>query len=65
MGLFGNGDGSGYDRVELAASNGHVRRLSRGEFESLPLDERVRAILGKQLKFFRNGKEVTMRDALG
>jgi hypothetical protein len=62
MGFFNN-DGRGFDRVELSA-DGQVRRLSRSEFEALPLDQRVRAILNKQLKFFRGDKEVPMRDAL-
>jgi hypothetical protein len=62
MGLF---DGNGYDRVEIGLPTGEVRKLSRYEWESLPLDQRVRAILSKQLKFFRGPKEVTMKEALG
>ena len=64
MGRFDN-NGRGFDRVELAGPNGEVRNLSRGQFEALPLDQRVRAILGKQLKFFRGDKEIHMREALG
>jgi hypothetical protein len=40
------------------------RRLTRGEFEALPLDQRVRAILSKKLRFYRSGKEVSVREAL-
>jgi hypothetical protein len=64
MGLFDN-NGRGFDRVELADGSGGTRRLSRGEFEALPLDQRVRAILSKQLKFFRGDKEIHIREALG
>ena len=64
MGLFDN-NGRGFDRVELAGPGGQVQRLSRVQFEALPLDQRVRAILSKQLKFFRGDKEIHIRDALG
>ena len=63
MGLFDN-NGRGFDSVELE-DNGAKRRISKREFEALPLDQRVRAILSKQLKFFRGDKEIPMRDALG
>jgi hypothetical protein len=62
MGLFGNYD-RGFDHVEIDDAGGK-RRLTKGEFEALPLDQRVRAILSKQLKFFRGEKEIPMRDAL-
>jgi hypothetical protein len=39
--------------------------MTRREFEALPLDQRVRAILSKKLRFFRGEQEVAMRDALG
>jgi hypothetical protein len=64
MGLFSD-NGRGFDRVDLIEATGTVRRLSRAEFEALPLDQRVRAILRKQLRFFIGDKEVPMRDALG
>lgn len=53
-----------YDRVELKEPTGATRTLSRTEFERLPLDQRVRAILGKSLRFFRGASEVPMKDAL-
>jgi len=58
---------SGYDRVEMPApsGNGTPVRMTRREFEALPLDQRVRAILSKKLRFFRADQEITMRDALG
>ncbi len=56
----------GWDRVEMPNPNGSglPRRLTRAEFEALPLDQRVRAILSKQLKFFRGDKEIPIREAL-
>jgi len=60
-----NGDGErGYDRVDVRSADGHWERLTRAEFERLPLDRRVRAILGKQLRFFRGDKEIPIREAL-
>jgi hypothetical protein len=57
----GNG---GFDRVDLTAEDGQWQRLTRLEFEKLPLDRRVRAILGKQLRFYRGDQEIPMREAL-
>ncbi len=54
----------GFDRVDLKSADGEWQRLTRLEFEKLPLDRRVRAILGKQLRFFRNDQEIPMREAL-
>jgi hypothetical protein len=62
--LFGNDD-RGFDRVEVGAEPGEVKRLTRREFEALPLDQRVRAILSKQLRFYRGDREIPMREALG
>lgn len=58
------GNGRGFDRVDVKGSDGQWERLTRLEFERLPLDRRVRAILGKQLRFYRGDKEITMREAL-
>jgi hypothetical protein len=57
----------GYDRVEIpsGADGGLPRRLSRSQFEALPLDQRVAAILSKRLRFFRNDREISIREALG
>jgi hypothetical protein len=64
MGLFSPKDGEGFDRVELRSASGAVQTLTRFEFESLPLDQRVRAILNKQLRFFHGDREIPMREAL-
>ena len=62
-GVGGNG-GRGFDRVDLKTLDGQWQRMTRVEFERMPLDKRVRAILGKQLRFFRGDQEITMREAL-
>ncbi len=53
-----------YDQVAVTAASGDVRRLTRSEFESLPLDERVRSVLQKRIKFYRRGREIPVREAL-
>ena len=53
-----------FDTVTRTLPSGDVQRLTRKEFQALALSERVKAILGKQLKFFRAGAEVPVKDAL-
>ena len=55
----------GFDRVERVLPSGQAQQLTRREFEALPLSERVRGILRKELRFFLNGKQVSPREALG
>jgi hypothetical protein len=57
---------AGYDRVELPnpAGAGLPRTLTRTEWEALPLDQRIRAILSKKLRFFRGSAEISVREAL-
>jgi hypothetical protein len=57
---------SAFDHVEVpdTVGGGLPRRLTRSEWEALPLDQRVRAILSKKLRFFRGTQEVSMREAL-
>jgi hypothetical protein len=64
MGLFDK-IREGYDEVELRDEDGKVTRLSPKEYEGLPVDKRVRAILKKQLRFFRGTSEIPMKEALG
>lgn len=60
----GNGSAGGYDRVKVPGEGGQFRILSRTEFENLPLNERVKHLLGGKLVFFRDGAEIPARDAL-
>lgn len=54
-----------FDRVEvLDASCGPSSFLTRAQFHALKLDERVRYILGKRLRFYLDGKEVPLKVAL-
>lgn len=53
-----------FDRVEVTTEKGEVRTLTRAQFEKMQLDERVRAILRKQIRFFSKGVEIPMRTAL-
>jgi hypothetical protein len=62
--LGNDGRGRGFDRVDVRADDGQWQRMTRLEFERMPLDKRVRAILGKQLRFYRGDREVPMREAL-
>ncbi|HWE28294.1 MAG TPA: hypothetical protein VHB97_09850 [Polyangia bacterium] len=57
-------NGNGFDRVDVKTADGAWQRMTRVEFEKLPLDRRVKAILGKQLRFFRGDQEITLREAL-
>jgi hypothetical protein len=54
-----------FDRVEVSEEDGQKRMLDREGFHALKLDQRVRYILGKRLRFYLNDKEVPLKDALG
>jgi hypothetical protein len=54
-----------FDRVEILEESGQHRSLDRAQFYALKLDERVRYILGKRLRFYRRDAEVPLKDALG
>jgi hypothetical protein len=56
--------GGGYDRLAIPRPNGDLEYLTRAEFETLPLGDRVRLLMGGTLKFFRDGQEVPARQAL-
>jgi hypothetical protein len=56
--------GRGYDRLAVPRGNGQVEYVTRSDFEKLPLGERVRLLMSGTLKFFRDGQEITAREAL-
>ena len=56
--------GLGFDYVLVTLDSGEERRLTRREFEALPLGDRVAAILRGKLRFFRDDVEVPMKDAI-
>jgi hypothetical protein len=55
---------TGYDRVVVPGPNGASRDLSRGEFEALPLRERVSFLIDGKAEFFRDGARITAADAM-
>jgi hypothetical protein len=55
---------SGYDRVGVAQDGGETRWLSRGEFQALPLTERVRILAGGGARFYRGSLEVSPMEAM-
>jgi hypothetical protein len=50
-----------FDRVLQLLPDGKTRQLSRTEFQALPLNERVRAILTRSVRFYRGGEEVPLK----
>ncbi len=55
--------GSGFDTATLTV-DGRESRWSVEQFRSMPLLDRVRVLAGGHIRFFRNGVEVTPREAL-
>lgn len=64
MRFFGAAQTRTFDCVELSDGPNGPERLTRAQFEALPIDRRVRAILGNRLRFFRGEAEVSVREAL-
>jgi hypothetical protein len=54
-----------YDRVELPKPDGSVRKLTRKEFEILPLRERVSCLIEGSARFFLGDVSVPAREAMG
>jgi hypothetical protein len=60
----GSAGSSGYDRIGVPTEGGEMRYLTRQQFESLPLQERVSLLMKGKLQFFRGGRAVPAREAL-
>jgi hypothetical protein len=56
--------GGGYDHVSVPAPNGGTQLLSRKQFESLPLRERVSYLLNGSAQFFRGEQPVSAHEAM-
>jgi len=54
----------GYDRVEVPAPGGGTRSLTRKQFESLPLRERVGFLIEGTAQFFLDGRPISASDAM-
>ena len=54
----------GYDRVGVGDEGGETQWFSRGEFQALPLTERVRILAGGGARFYRGPLEVSPMEAM-
>jgi hypothetical protein len=54
----------GYDRVEVPAPGGGTRSLTRKQFETLPLRERVAFLIEGTAQFFLEGRPIAASDAM-
>jgi hypothetical protein len=52
-----------FDRVTITGPEGTVQ-MTGAEFEALPLDQRIKSIIGGKAKFSLNGRDVPVREAL-
>jgi len=60
------GRAAGFDHVEVPSSSADEpsQRLSKREFEALPLQERVGLLVQGTLRFYRDDQEVPPSDAM-
>ena len=55
----------GFDHVEMpSAAGGPPARLTKPEFEALPLEQRVGLLVRGTLRFYRDGREIAPSKAL-
>jgi hypothetical protein len=54
----------GYDRVEVPAPGGGTRTLTRRQFETLPLRERVSFLIEGTAQFFLDGRPISPSEAM-
>jgi hypothetical protein len=54
----------GFDEALIPDGNGGKRRLTRAEFEALPLSERISLIMQKTVEFRLRGQIVSSKTAL-
>ena len=56
----------GFDHVELPSGDGDKtrKRLSKGQFEALPLQERIGLLVQGTLRFYRGDQEVAASEAM-
>jgi len=55
---------SGFDEASLSRADGSRSVWTFPQFQGLPLLDRVRLLAGGELRFFRQGREVSPREAL-
>jgi hypothetical protein len=54
----------GYDRVVVPAPEGGTRSLTRKQFETLPLRERVSYLIEGTARFFLDGQAISASEAM-
>ncbi len=54
----------GYDRVEVPAAGGGKRSMTRKQFETLPLRERVSYLIEGTAQFFLDGRPISASEAM-
>ena len=54
----------GYDQVEIPAPGGGTRSLTRKQFETLPLRERVSYLIEGTAQFFLDGRPISPSEAM-
>jgi hypothetical protein len=53
-----------YDEVSAPGPGGEAQRMTRQQFESLPLESRVRLLVQGTLRFYRDGQEIPATEAM-
>ena len=53
-----------FEVAEVTSATGGKSKLDQKAFLALPLGDRIKIILEKRVKFFRDGVEIPTKDAL-
>jgi hypothetical protein len=53
-----------YDEVSAPGPDGEPQRMSKQQFERLPLENRVRLLVQGTLRFYRGGEEIPPSEAM-
>ena len=53
-----------YEEVSAPGPDGEPQRMSKQQFESLPLENRVRLLVQGTLRFYRAGQEIPPTEAM-
>jgi hypothetical protein len=53
-----------FEQVQIERTPGQWATLSPRDFERIPLTERIQLIVGRKIKFFSGGAEVSPMEAL-
>lgn len=53
----------GFDIAIIRQADGSTRTVGKPEYDKLPLSDRIRMVLQKQVDFFRNGAKIPPHEA--